>query len=172
MLVVLNYHGVTVGPDLFLTSPELAFGPFTSMAVTYALMIPLVLPLARYMSKITVVSTTYMSPIIIAFTLVGSFVPRAYLFDMNLALAFGVIGYVARKTGYHVAAILIGVILGPMMEMYFLRAMKMSQGNIMVIFSSNIGNMLWVLLAISMALPYIMAYYRRKKNNPALTAND
>jgi len=171
MLVVLNYHGVTVGPDLFLTSPELAFGPFTSMAVTYALMIPLVLPLARYMSKITVVSTIYMSPIIIAFTLVGSFVPRAYLFDMNLALAFGVIGYVARKTGYHVAAILIGVILGPMMEMYFLRAMKMSQGDIMVIFSSTIGNILWVFLVISLALPYIMEY-RRKKKNPALAAND
>ena len=85
---------------------------------------------------------------------------------MNLALAFGVIGYIARKTGYHVAAILIGVILGPLMEMYFLRAMKMAQGNIMVIFSSTIGNILWVFLIISLALPYILAY-RRRKNNPA-----
>ena len=66
-----------------------------------------------------------MPPIIIAFTLVGSFVPRAYLFDMNLAPAFGVIGYVARKTGFHVAAILIAVILGPLMEMYLLRTLKM-----------------------------------------------
>ena len=82
---------------------------------------------------------------------------------MNLALAFGVIGYVARKTGYHVAAILIGVILGPMMEMYFLRAMKMSQGDIMVIFSSTIGNILWVFLVISLALPYILAYRRKNK---------
>ena len=133
------------------------------MAVTYALMILTVLPLARYMSHITVVSATYMSPIIIAFTLIGSFVPRAYLFDMNLALVFGVIGYVARKTGYHVAAILIGVILGPLMEMYFLRAMKMSQGNIMVIFSSTIGNILWVFLIISLVLPYILEYRREKR---------
>lgn len=171
MLVVLQYHGVTVGPDLFMTSPELAFGPFTSMAVTYALMILTVLPLARYMSRITVISTVYMSPIIIAFTLVGSFVPRAYLFDMNLALVFGVIGYVARKTGYHVAAILIGVILGPLMEMYFLRAMKMSQGNVMVIFSSTLGNILWVFLVISLALPYILEY-RRKKKYAIPVAND
>ena len=162
MLVVLQYHGVTVGPDLFLTSPELAFGPFTAMAVTYVLMILTALPLARYMSKITVISTIYMAPIIISFTLVGSFVPRAYLFDMNLALVFGVIGYVARKTGYHVAAILIGVILGPLMETYFLRAMKMSQGDIMVIFSSSIGNTLWVLLVISLALPYYMEHRREK----------
>ena len=103
-----------------------------------------------------------MAPIIISFTLVGSFVPRAYLFDMNLALVFGVIGYVARKTDYHVAAILIGVILGPLMETYFLRAMKMSQGDIMVIFSSSIGNTLWVLLVISLALPYYMEHRREK----------
>ncbi len=162
MLVVLQYHGVTVGPDLFMTDPELAFGPFTAMAVTYLLMILTILPLARYMSKITIVSTTYMAPVIISFTLVGSFVPRAYLFDMGLALVFGVIGYVARKTGYHVAAILIGVILGPLLETFFLRAMKMSQGNILVIFSSTIGNCLWVLLAVSLVMPYVMDYRRKK----------
>jgi putative tricarboxylic transport membrane protein len=171
MLVVLQYHGVTVGPDLFMNNPELAFGPFAAMAVTYTLMTLTALPLARYMSKITVVSTIYLAPIIISFTLVGSFVPRGYLFDMNLALVFGVIGFIARKTGYHVAAILIGVILGPLLEMYFLRAMKMSQGDVMVIFSSTIGNTLWVFLAISLAVPYVMEY-RRKKRNSILESND
>ncbi|RZW17418.1 MAG: hypothetical protein EX260_09410 [Desulfobulbaceae bacterium] len=162
MLVVLQYHGVTIGPDLFMQYPDLAFGPFAAMAVTYALMILTVLPLARYMSNITIVSTVYLAPVIISFTLVGSFVPRGYLFDMNLALVFGVIGYVARKTGYHVAAILIGVILGPLMEMYFLRAMKMSMGDVTVIFSSTIGNILWVFLLISLAVPYDIEYRRRK----------
>ncbi|MCK5620864.1 MAG: tripartite tricarboxylate transporter permease, partial [Alphaproteobacteria bacterium] len=66
MLVVLQYHGVTVGPDLFNDSPQLAYAPFTAMAVTYFLMIFTILPLARYMSKVTVVSTTYMAPIIIS----------------------------------------------------------------------------------------------------------
>ncbi|MBT8359716.1 MAG: tripartite tricarboxylate transporter permease [Deltaproteobacteria bacterium] len=166
MLVVLQYHGVTIGPDLFMQYPDLAFGPFAAMAVTYALMILTVLPLARYMSNITIVSTVYLAPVIISFTLVGSFVPRGYLFDMNLALVFGVIGYVARKTGYHVAAILIGVILGPLMEMYFLRAMKMSMGDITVIFSSMIGNTLWVFLLISLAVPYVIEYRRKKASPP------
>jgi len=162
MLVVLQFHGVTVGPDLFLTDPELAFGPFMAMLITYVLMILTVLPLARYMSNITVVSTTYMAPIIISFTLVGSFVPRAYVFDMSLALAFGVIGYVARKTGYHVAAILIGVILGPLLETFFLRAMKMSQGDIFVIFSSTLGNILWVCLVLSLVVPMFVERRRSK----------
>jgi putative tricarboxylic transport membrane protein len=167
MLVVLQYHGVTMGPDLFMTSPNLAYGPFTTMAVTYALMILTILPLARYMSKVTVVPTNYMAPIIISFTLVGAFVPREYMFDMYLALAFGVIGYVARKTGYHVAAILIGVILGPLLENYFLRALKMSQGDIMVLFSSRLGNALWVALFMSIALPYFMDRRRARQQQEA-----
>ena len=168
MLVVLDWHGVNVGPDLFLENPNLAFGPFMAMAVTYALMIFTVMPLARYMSRITVISTTYMAPLIISFTLVGAFVPRAALFDMALALAFGVIGYVARKTGYHVAAILIGVILGPLLETYFLRALRISEGDIWVIFSSTLGNVLWVFLVISLIIPYVMD--RRQKRRLAQAA--
>ena len=163
MAVVLTYHGITVGPDLFLNQPHLAYGPFTAMAVTYGLMIFTILPLARYMSRITVVSTVYMAPIIISFTLVGAFVPRAYLFDMYLALVFGLIGYVARKTGYHVAAILIGVILGPLLEQYFLRALRIAEGDIMVVFSSTIGNVLWVLLVISLFVPAVVEWRRKRK---------
>lgn len=162
MAVVLQYHGVTVGPDLFMTRPELGYGPFTTMAVTYILMLLTILPLARYMSRVTVVRTVFMSPVIISFTLVGSFVPREYMFDMYLALAFGVIGYVARKTGYHVAAILIGVILGPLLEQYFLRAMRISQGDIWVVFSSTLGNILWVTLIVSLFIPALAERWRRR----------
>jgi putative tricarboxylic transport membrane protein len=163
MLVVLQYHGVTVGPELFIESPELAYGVFTAMTVTYALMILTILPLSRYMSRVTMVSTTYMAPLIISFTLVGAFVPREYMFDMYLALAFGVIGYIARKTGFHVAAILIGVILGPLLEAYFLRALKMSEGDITVLFSSRLGNVLWLGLVISIAFPYVLDYFRGRR---------
>jgi putative tricarboxylic transport membrane protein len=163
MLVVLQYHGITMGPDLFMEDPRLAYGPFTAMAVTYLLMILTILPLARYMSRVTTVSTNYMAPLIISFTLVGAFVSREYMFDMYLALVFGVIGYVARKTGYHVAAILIGVILGPLLETYFLRALKMSDGDIMVLFSSSLGNLLWVGLFVSIGLPYYIDYRRNRR---------
>ncbi|MFC1664036.1 tripartite tricarboxylate transporter permease [Pseudomonadota bacterium] len=163
MLIVLQYHGVNFGPNLFQEQPELAYGVFTTMTVTYTLMILTILPLARYLSHVTMVSTTYMAPMIIAFTLVGSFVPREYMFDLYLALAFGVLGYIARKTGYHVAAILIGVILGPLLETYFLRALKISEGDPSILFSSTLGNILWVGLAISIATPFIMD--RRRNRN-------
>ncbi len=170
MLVVMQYHGVSFGPALFRDKPEIGYGMFMVMAVTYVFMIATILPLSRYMSRVTMVSTAYMAPLIISFTLVGSFVPRQYMFDLYLALAFGVIGYIARKTGYHVAAILIGVILGPLLEQYFLRAMKMSQGDLSVLFSSEIGNVLWVCLALSLMVPYVLDWRRKRAAQAAIDA--
>ena len=101
-----------------------------------------------------------MAPLVIAFTLVGAFVPREYMFDMGLALVFGVIGYVARRTGYHVSAILIGVILGPLLEQYFLRAMRIAQGDPWFLFSSRLGNVLWLCLVLSLLIPWLMSRRR------------
>ena len=151
MMVVMQYQGVPTGPRLFTERPELGYGVFMAMLVTYLLMAFTILPMSRYMSRVTMVSTTYMSPIIIAFTLVGSF--------------FGIIGYIARKTGYHVAAILIGVILGPLLEQYMLRALKMSDGDPMVLFSSSLGNMLWAALVITLILP---AFFKRRRQSKAV----
>ena len=92
------------------------------MAVAYIFMIFTILPLARYMARIVLIETTYLVPVIVLVTVVAAFVERQYLFDMGLALVFGVIGYIAHKTNYHVTAMLIGIILGPLFEQYLARA--------------------------------------------------
>jgi putative tricarboxylic transport membrane protein len=82
---------------------------------------------------------------------------------MGLALAFGILGYIARRTDYHVAAILIGIILGPLLEGFFLRAIRMANGDITVLFSSNLGNVLWAALVVTVALPYLLDYLRARR---------
>jgi putative tricarboxylic transport membrane protein len=133
------------------------------MFVAYLFMIVLIVPLARYMARATLIPTHFLAPLIIGLTVVGAFAPRGYLVDMVIALAFGVLGFIARKTGYHVAAILIGIILGPLLEQYLMRALRLSQGDLMVLFSSNIGNALWVMLALSLVLPYLRERRRRNR---------
>jgi putative tricarboxylic transport membrane protein len=167
MMIVLQYHGIVLGPRLFVDSPQLAYGIFVAMVVAYVFMLFTILPLARYMARVTMVPTQYLAPLIIAFTIIGAFAPREYLFDMGLALAFGVIGYIARKTGYHVTAILIGVILGPMFEGYLLRSLRLSQGDVSILFSSTTANVLWVLLVFSVAFPYARSWMQNWKHGPA-----
>ena len=82
---------------------------------------------------------------------------------MGLALVFGVIGYIAHKTHYHVTAILIGVILGPLFEQYLVRSLRLSQGDPMILFSSTLGNLLWAGLVLSLALPALRAWIKLKK---------
>jgi putative tricarboxylic transport membrane protein len=153
MMVVLQYQGIVLGPRLFQEQPNIAYGVFVMMTVAYLMMIPLVLPLARYASKVVLVPVQYIVPLILGLTVVGAFADREYLFDMGLALVFGVIGYVAVKTNYHVTSILIGVLLGPLFERYLLRALRVGQGDVLVLFSSPIANVLWALLVLSVVLP-------------------
>jgi len=161
MMIVLQYHGMVMGPRLFATNPEVAYGVFVSMAVAYIFMIFTILPLARYMSRVVLIETTYLAPIIVLVTIVAAFGERQYLFDMALALVFGVIGYIAHKTNYHVTAILIGILLGPLFEQYLVRALRISQGDVTVLFSSTIGNVLWGLLVLSLVLPLWRSYMQR-----------
>jgi putative tricarboxylic transport membrane protein len=155
MMIVLQYHGMVMGPRLFQTDPGLAYGVFVAMAVAYVFMIFTILPFARYMARIVLIETTYLAPIIILVTIVAAFSERQYLFDMALALVFGVIGYIAHKTNYHVTAMLIGIILGPLFEQYLVRALRISEGDVRVLFSSTLGNVLWGLLVLSLVLPYV-----------------
>jgi len=161
MMIVLQYHGMVMGPRLFATNPEVAYGVFVSMAVAYVFMIFTILPLARYMSRVVLIETTYLAPIIVLVTIVAAFGERQYLFDMGLALVFGVIGYIAHKTNYHVTAILIGILLGPLFEQYLVRALRISQGDLTVLFSSTLGNVLWGFLVLSLVLPALKSAFSR-----------
>ena len=166
MMIVLQYHGMTMGPTLFSQNPGLAYGVFVGMFLSYAFMILTILPLARFMSRIVLIETTYLAPVIILVTVVAAFSERQYVFDMGVAIVFGIIGYIAHKTEYHVAAILIGVVLGPIFEKYLVRALRISEGDPRIFFSSSIANVLWALLALSLLVPAIRAWRRRQKGKP------
>lgn len=168
MMIVLQYHGMVMGPRLFTTNPGLAYGVFVSMAVAYIFMIITILPLARFMARIVLIETKYLVPIILLVTIVAAFSERQYVFDMGLALVFGVIGYIAHKTNYHVTAMLVGVILGPLFEQYLVRALRISEGDLTVLFTSPVGNALWALLAFSLLVPAARAWWqgRASRSSP------
>jgi putative tricarboxylic transport membrane protein len=171
MMVVLQYQGIVLGPRLFIESPQIAYGIFFSMAVSYILMIFTILPLARYMSKVVLIPTRILVPLILSLTVVGAFANREYVFDMGLAIVFGVIGYIARKTNYHVTSILIGVILGPLFETYLLRSLRIGQGDLSILFSSTLANVLWGMVVFSVLLPYLRTLQTRRRNAAAQASN-
>jgi putative tricarboxylic transport membrane protein len=160
MMIVLTYHGVLLGPRLFIEHPDLVYSIYMQMFVCYGFMILMILPLARYMSRVVWIPNRYLVPLILSMITIAAFSEREYIFDMGLALFFGIVGYVARKTGYEVTAILVGVIMGPLFEQYLLRSLRVGQGDFTVLFSSTLGNLLWLLVLATLVLPMIRARRR------------
>ena len=160
MMIVLTYNGIVLGPRLFTDKPQIAYGVFVQMFVAYLLMTILILPLARYMSRVVWIPTRFLVPLILSMIVISAFSEREYIFDMGLALVFGVIGYIARKTNYEVTAILVGVLLGPLFETYLLRALRVGQGDPSILFSSTIGNIIWLMALASALLPWIRSRRR------------
>jgi putative tricarboxylic transport membrane protein len=154
MTIVLTYHGTVLGPRLFIDKPQLVYSVYMQMLVCYLFMILLILPLARYMSRVVWIPTKFLVPLILSLVTVAAFSEREYVFDMGLALFFGVIGYIARKTRFEVTAMLIGVLMGPLFEQYFLRALRVGQGDVTILFSSTLGNILWLMVAAALILPW------------------
>ncbi|MCY0148171.1 tripartite tricarboxylate transporter permease [Hoeflea sp. G2-23] len=167
MMVVLQFQGIPFGPRLFVQDPTLAYGVIMSMFVAYVFMLVMIFPLTRYLSRITLIPNYYMAPLIVAFTLVGAFVPRGFMDDIAIAVVFGIIGYIARKTGYHVAAILIGVILGPLIEKSFILSMRLSGNDVGVFFSSPITIILWAMLAATLIVPLLLKKRRQRNDRRA-----
>jgi putative tricarboxylic transport membrane protein len=155
MMLVLTYHGVLLGPRLFIERPELVYAIYMQMFVCYGFMILMILPLARYMSRVVWIPNRYLVPLILSMITIAAFSEREYIFDMGLALVAGVVGYIARKTGYEVTAILVGVIMGPLFEQYLLRSLRIGQGDLTILFSSGLGNVLWLMVLATLILPVL-----------------
>jgi putative tricarboxylic transport membrane protein len=119
------------------------------------------------MSRVVWIPTRFLVPLILSLVTVAAFSEREYLFDMGLALVFGAVGYIARKTRYEVTAMLIGVLMGPLLEQYLLRALRVGQGDVTVLFSSPIGNVLWAMVILALLLPWL----RRRSKAGALAGS-
>jgi putative tricarboxylic transport membrane protein len=151
-----------MGPRLFQVMPQLAYNTIAAMLAAYVVMVAIGIPLAKSLGKMSLISTKILVPTIISYTLVGAFVERRYIFDMWLALGFGFLGYIMKRTGYSPHALLLGVILGPMAEQYFLRAILLGNGNPMILFSRSFANVLWVLLLMSLFLPLVVNRLKKR----------
>jgi putative tricarboxylic transport membrane protein len=83
------------------------------------------LPLVGFWARLSTMPYKYLAPTILAICVVGAYVPRNTMFDVWVALGAGVLGYVMRKNSFPVAPLILGFILGPMIELAFRQSISM-----------------------------------------------
>ena len=124
-LIALN---VTPGPRLMIDQPEIFWGVIISMYIGNLVLLVLNLPLIPYIAKILAVPRTYLIPFILFFTLMGAYIGQNNATELLLLVAMGLVATILRFADYPLAPLLIGFILGPMLEDNFARSMQLYDG--------------------------------------------
>ena len=129
MVGAMTIHNIQPGPQVMTSNPELFWGLIASMWIGNAMLIILNLPLIGIWIKLLTVPYRWLFPAIILFCAIGVYSTNNNTFDIWMVGAFGVIGYTFIKLGMEPAPLLLGFILGPMMEENLRRALLLSRGD-------------------------------------------
>ncbi len=129
MVGAMTIKGIQPGPQVMTSNPELFWGLIASMWVGNAMLIILNLPLIGLWIKLLTVPYRFLFPAIMAFCCIGLYTLNNNNFDVYMAAGFGVVGYIFYKLGCEPAPLLLGFILGPLMEENLRRALLLSRGD-------------------------------------------
>ena len=168
MLGALTLYNITPGPLLFQHQPDIVWGLIASLFVANIILIVMNVPLIKVFTRILSVPSWTLVPAIAIITSIGVYAVHATTFDLFLMIAIGLFGYLLRKLDFPLSALLLGFILGHMMESNLRRALSISNGDLGILFSSPITIGLWVLVAAMVALPFWRRY--RAKRSAALAS--
>jgi putative tricarboxylic transport membrane protein len=129
MVGAMTIHNIQPGPQVMTSNPELFWGLIASMWIGNAMLVILNLPLIGIWIKLLTVPYKWLFPAIVLFCAVGVYSANNNNFDIWMVALFGLIGYAFIKLGCEPAPLLLGLILGPMMEEYLRRALLISRGD-------------------------------------------
>ncbi|RJX36006.1 MAG: C4-dicarboxylate ABC transporter permease [Desulfarculus sp.] len=129
MLGAFLVHGLIPGPSLFVESAPLVYGIFITMVATYFLVLAFGYFVAGPFAAILKLREAILVPIILVVCFVGAYALDSSLFDVGLALIFGVLGYFLIKLGFPLAPIVMGLILGPIAEEGLRQSLMVSGGS-------------------------------------------
>jgi TctA family transporter len=160
MVGAMTIHNIQPGPQVMTSNPDLFWGLIVSMWIGNLMLVVLNLPLIGMWIKLLTVPYRWLFPSIVLFCAIGVYSTNNNVFDIWIVGLFGVIGYVFIKLGCEPAPLLLGFILGPMMEENLRRALLLSRGDWSVLVTRPLSAGLLAaaaLLVVIVAMPSIKA---------------
>ncbi len=163
--------GLRPGPMLFDTNPELVWGLIASMYIGNVLLVIMNIGMIPAFVSVLRTPISILMPLIVVFTLVGSYSANNNLFDVWVMLGFGIAGYFMKKFNYPAAPIVLALVLGATTERTLRQSLMMSRGSLGIFFSEPIVATLMTLTLIILVAPLIglVARYARNRRIPGGT---
>jgi putative tricarboxylic transport membrane protein len=163
LLVAFQQFDISPGPLLFQDEPLLVWTLIASLFIGNALLLVVNLPLVGLWAKLLDIPSPYLYGGIVTFAMVGAFVLNNNSFDLWAAVVIGVIGLLFRKFGYPITPLILGVILGPMAEQQFRRALQGAAGDWSILVSTPFSVTLYAALVGVIVLPRIYKLIKSKQ---------
>jgi putative tricarboxylic transport membrane protein len=161
-------HGLTPGPALFQTEPNLVWGIIASMFVGNFLLLILNLPMAGWWAKIATVPPKLLYPIVLIITVIGAYTVSNSLWDVGLMLVFGIVGYFMKKVDIPLAPIVLTFVLGKLMEISLLQSLISFHGSFIGFFQQPIAATILVIAILVLIFSVISGI----KNKRSMLAGD
>jgi len=152
MLAAMMVHNVQPGPLLMTSNPEIFWAVIASMFVGNVMLVVINVPMIGVWVSMLRIPAFILLPTILLMAIIGSYSLRNSMLDVSLLLVLGLLGYGLSKFKFQLAPLVVGVVLGPMIEKHFREGLFMSQGDISVFWSSPIALGIWVVVVLVMAI--------------------
>ena len=153
LLVTLN---ITPGPTLFTDRPEVVWGLIAALLIANFVLLLMNVPMVRIFVKVLQVPAEILLPAVTMISFIGIYSLTGSYFDLLLMIAFGVLGYVLRKLDVPTVPVILGILLGGNMEDALRRAMVISDGDPVYLFSSAISIGLWAVAIAGFVAPMFL----------------
>ncbi len=156
-------HGITPGPNVIRDEPALFWGVIVSMWVGNLLLLILNLPLVGLWVRMLTIPYRVLFPAIITFACIGTYSIGSNAFDIYAIALLGLVGYVLVKLDCEPAPLLLGFVLGPLLEEHLRRAMIISRGDPMIFIERPISAALLAVAVIAIVLSLMPAIRRKRE---------
>ena len=160
-------HGLQPGPLMMSQNPALFWAIVVSMYIGNVMLLVLNLPLVGMWAQLLRLPYNVLFPLIVLFSIIGVYCSSNNVFDVYVMIAFGILGYLMRKTGYEPAPLVLAFVLGPMLENNLRKALILSQGELTTFLTRPISAACLLFAAVLLVFP-LLPSLRRKREAVAL----
>ena len=170
MMGALTLYNITPGPALFTQQPALVWGLIASMFVGNFILLAMNIPMVGLFTRVLRLPNWMLVPAIVAISTVGVYSVHATTFDLGLMAGLGLGGYLLRKQGVPMAPLILGFVLGDLMEQNLRRALSITNGDVHILVESPISIGLWVGAVAMVVLPPLLRRLNRRRDGAAPAA--
>ncbi|MGI9421477.1 MAG: tripartite tricarboxylate transporter permease [Geminicoccaceae bacterium] len=161
-------HGLKPGPYLLQNQPEFLYAIFGAMIIANLAFLAIGLAGAKLFSQVTLIPRTFLWPSVFILAVVGSYAAASSFFDVWVMLIAGIAGYFLLRLGFAPAPLIMGLILGSIIEENFSKAMIIHDNSVLSMLERPVVLLFFVLTVISLASPVYSAIKARRQSRKLL----